>query len=59
MIASSIFIISEIFSLIIKIIMHFKLKMENIVFDLTRTDKIIGWVSLTIIISWFYLYDKI
>ncbi len=58
-IASSIFMVSEILNLIVKIVMRFKLKMDNVVFELTTTDKIIGWVSLTIIISWIFLCDKI
>ena len=59
MIASYIFMANELISLVIKIILRFKLKNENIKFDLTDTMKIINWISLTIIISWHLLHDKI
>ena len=59
MIASYIFMANEFFSLVVKIFIRFKLKNEDVKFVLTNLSKIIMWVSLTIIISWHLLHDKI
>ncbi len=55
-VASYIFIINEILKLIIKMVGRFKFKDNKVKFEQTLIEKIIIWISLTIIISYYLIF---
>ena len=53
-IASTIFIIYCFFDLIMKIVGRFYFKRKDIVYDITRKEKLLLWISLTIFFTYLF-----
>lgn len=53
-IVSILFIVYIIFDLVIKVVGRFHFKNENIIFKLTDKEKIVLWLSLSVMIAYIF-----